>query len=190
MMFRNKIIMVFIIILLAGILTGADYPTDKGAFTVGGRLSLAFGDGDLYGDFSDALLVDVNADFQQFSWPHLAWGMSIGVSHVKYGNSSASLVAIGPLLAYYLGGKDSKYYPFVMASFRVGRISLNGLFDDDDAVTYEYGGSLGLARFISRSVAITASLDYIYEDYDYDKAKEVFSEARLGFSLGFRTFIY
>jgi hypothetical protein len=193
-MLRNTIIF-FCIIIAAGVsLSGADYPADKGALTAGGRMNLIYAGGDLYNytpqESNHAFLIDVNAEFLQFSWPHLAWGMSLGVTHVSHGDNSASLMAIGPLLAYYFGGKDSKYYPYVMASFRVGRISLNGIFDDDDAVTYEYGGSIGLARFITRGMAITGSLDYVHESYEYDSDDEPFGEDRIGFSLGLRLFIY
>lgn len=188
-MFRNIAIITVIVILTAVNLFGADSPVDKGALTAGGRLRMAYGDGDLYGDFNHPFLLDFNADFQQFSWPHLAWGLSVGVSHVSYGGS-ASLVALGPVLAYYFGGPDSKYYPYVLATFRVGRISLDGLFDDDDAVTYEYGGSIGLARFITKGMAITGSVDYVHESYEYDSDDEPFATDRIGFSLGFRLFIY
>ncbi|NIP41698.1 MAG: hypothetical protein GWN61_04130, partial [candidate division Zixibacteria bacterium] len=123
------------------------------------------------------------------SWGHVAWGIQFQLGYFQLENNDMSIVSIGPTLGYYLGGPNSTFYPYIEAGFSGGRVMLNDIFADDDAVTWEMEISMGILRFITPRVAIELAIDYSHGYTDYDKGDE-FYESRMGLSLGLSVFNY
>lgn len=147
-----------------------DYAIDKGSYLLDGALSFSSQGGDGTGDRASSFTV--SPAFAYFVSPGLALGGSLGFQRSSQGESSASLIRVGPNLSYYFGQPMSKTYPFVSAEVGYSRLSAD--FGDSSrsgsASGYQLGVSGGLSYMIARNVGLTGALFFQRETIDSDSA--------------------
>jgi len=130
MVSRFKVFLsVVLFFFFASTVFAGDYAVDKGSALVSGTFSFANASGDLYEeDGNSATTISLNPSVLYFVIPNFAVGGNFLLAHTSQGDASMSALAIGPKVAYFIGGPNSKVYPYFGAGFAYVRqsVSLGG----------------------------------------------------------------
>ena len=124
---RNFAFILLLCIFLTSTVFGGEYSVDKGSTMISGTFSFTNSSGKLYEDFegNSATSFTLGPSVLAFLVPNFALGGTFAFTHISQGDASATALAIGPKLAYFVGGPDSNAYPF----FGVGFAYLRQTFD-------------------------------------------------------------
>jgi hypothetical protein len=139
-------------LLLSGTILGAQYPVDKGSTIISGGFSFTNSSGELYEDEEghSTTTLTLAPSVLTFVVPNFAVGGHLQLTRVSQGDANATGLAIGPKLGYFVGGPNSKAYPY----FGMGFGYLRSTFEVGSG--YERGEYTisGTKFFFSAGVAI------------------------------------
>jgi len=126
------------LLLFTGIAFAADYPVDKGSTIISGMFSFTNSSGELYEDEEghSVTMLNLAPSVLTFVVANFALGGQLALTRASQGDASATGLAIGPKLAYFVGGPNSKAYPY----FGMGFAYLRNTFE------VEYNGYWGYER--------------------------------------------
>jgi len=116
---RKALVILVAFLLLTGITFGAEYPVDKGSTMISGGFGFANASGNLYEDSkgNSATTLQIDSRVLRFVIPNFGLGGAVKLSRASQGDNSNTMLAIGPELGYFVGGPDSKTYPFFGMGF-------------------------------------------------------------------------
>ena len=154
------------------------FAVDKGSIIVAGSAGFSStGNGE-----SDRFtLITASPSLSFFVVPNLAIGGSGNFRRFSSSGSSSTFIGIGPTVAYYFGGINTKSYPFVSSSF-----SYNKLLDFSSQISLQF--SSGVAFMIAKNVAITGEAFFLVIRESQDGADE--NGNSFGIQIGVSTFIF
>jgi hypothetical protein len=188
--FSGVIVLVFI-----GFITSAaqaqNSPIDKKSINVGGLFSISSMSGDLYGDVTQTQ-ISFTPSFRYFIIRGLAVGGDLVFERNSSGDSSSTVVGIGPAITFAFDVKSDKFYPVVGAGFGyANEISSWGGYwsgsSSSNGFQIRFGG--GVLYMLKRNLAITAGLDYYIQSLTPENGDSQ-SGGVLAFSVGLAGFIY
>lgn len=175
--------------------TGAaaqDYPVDEGSYLIGGSISFTSQGGDLYAGADDERVNTflINPNFHYFIVPNLAIGAEVLINRASQGDVSQTTFGIGPSVSYFFGGPESSIYPFVTAGPIYSRIAID--FGEESRSASGFGGrfSGGIASMLTRNVALTGEVFYLFESLKLEDAEESLSGNTFGIQFGVTAFIF
>ena len=168
----------------------ADYPIDKGSFTLEGSMFMQYQGGDLYqGSSEDGLLMlDFSPDVKYFVSPGAFVGLSFSLQSLSQGNASADYLRFGPTIGYF-GNADpmrkqipGTIYPFFTLFGLIGNLP-------QSVDMYSFGGRIGALYMLSDAVGFDFSLKGSFDNYQYrNDSQEGGYTLTLG--VGMMSFIY
>jgi hypothetical protein len=111
---RKALLIIVTFLLLTVTASGAEYPVDKGSTIIYGMFSFSKSSGELYEDShgNPATLITISPNFLTFIVPNFAVGLHAQMDHISQGGEKVSALSVGPTLALFAGGPDSKAYPY------------------------------------------------------------------------------
>jgi len=162
-------------------LFSADYPIDKGSVMIDGSGMFSSSGSE---DADDRLTeIMLNAGVSFFVIPNLSIGGNLTLEHASYGSETATLLGMGPKLAYYFGDRDSRTYPFVGAS-----LTYNGYSNHNDYTAFFLNFGAGVVHMLNDYVALMGRGFFQLGFYDFDGEGETINS--FGILAGIAAFIY
>ena len=186
---RKALVILVAFLLLTGITFGAEYPIDKGSTIISGGFSFTNSSGELYEDEEghSTTTLTLAPSVLTFVVPNFAVGGHFQLTRVSQGDANATGLAIGPKLGYFVGGPDSKAYPFFGMGFAYLRNTYKVEYDGYWGYEREEYTISGTKFFFSAGVAImvTPHLAIACEGtYNIDNLKPEHGESASGNSFG------
>lgn len=147
--------------------------TEKGAFLVGGGLSLNTG--------QNTSQFSLAPNFGYFFADNFAAGANFNLSFSKAGNVKQNEIGLGPFARYYFGKTSTKPFAVTEFNFLNSKTTSGNTEFKNNGWGFLFG--LGFAAFINETVAIEG-----ISGYNYNKFKD--ADGSGGFSLRFGFQIY
>lgn len=167
-------------------LAAQEYATDRGSFILGGSASFVSQGGDLYENLDGDRLntLTLNPYLLYFITPGLGIGGELALSRASQGDSDATVLGVGPTVAYYFGGPEASVRPFVEA--HAAYLSLDS--DFGDATGWGAGAGAGAAFMLTRAVALTVGAVFEVHNLSIDDFDEDGNEFRI--EAGIAAFLF
>ena len=182
---KRTIIAVAIITLLAGDALSfgwwrkadKDSPISQGWKIIGGQVSFASYQGDLYEEDGDPMTIfTLSPTFYYFAVNGLALGLDLGYTSMSQGEWSSSALNIGPAVSFFVSpGSELKNYPYLGLSYTFD--SYRSEYGSDEA---KHSGSTftikgGIMVMMGEHLALTPEVSYNLVSYkpDYPGAEEM-----------------
>ena len=153
MNFKPVIFFAILCISLNHAFSQASYPMDKGAFKLGGGISLRNSNWDDPDGGEHSFSFYPTA--QYFIIPGLAVGGGLNFFYYFSRGNTNNNFRLGPTVSYYFGDEENKFLPFISTSYLFST-RLNRNFN---TISHTSNFSLGGAYMIVRNIAIEGKLD-------------------------------
>jgi hypothetical protein len=182
-----------LLLILAVPCPAAYYAVDKGSIQLGGSLGFETSSGDLYEANGDGeSVLGFEPFFGYFIMPHVALGWRFQFTTWSQGDDDDwSVLAIGPVLAYYFGREYAKMYPFISAHVEWRQRSATAAGQElPDETSTSMGLAVGLTSMVSKNVGIRSALFYNVDNIQVDDTDYDESGAKIGLRVGIESFIW
>lgn len=151
------------------------FAVDKSSFIIGGSAGFSSTGG---GGGDRLTRITVTPSLSFFVVQNLAIGGNGSFRRISVSEFSSTVVGIGPSIAYYFGGMNSKSYPFLSSSFLYGK-----QLDGPSRIDLRF--SSGVAFMIAKNVAITGEAFFLLLINEADDDGNSF-----GIEIGISTFVF
>jgi hypothetical protein len=143
------------------------YATDRGVVQISGTARITkFRD---IGNDASTFVIDLNPRVGYFVLPGLLVAGNLEYAHFSQDNGSSSVYGVGPSLTYYLRHRTTKLNPY----FSARTLYLHQTLDPDAGPSgsqnnFSWLGSVGVALFVARNVAIIGEAFYSHDHVTLD----------------------
>lgn len=166
----------------------AQSPIGQGAFTIGGNItyySQSFDDSD-----DSQSVFTFNPQLGYFFADNLYTALSLTYLNYSSGDVSSSQYGIGPAFRYYFDADKLK--PFLGGSYTYFEQTNSG--NDDKVTSNEFKLTCGADYFVSKGLAIEASINYSFVDYNFSTGASYYDDSstlkKFEIGVGVNYFIY
>ena len=148
-------------------LSAQAYATDKGVIVLGGSAEISrFRD---IGNDAHTTLIDLNPKVGYFVLPGLLLAANLQYGHISAEDGSSSFYGVGPSLTYYLRHRATAINPYLAARTLYQHQGFHpDDFPDAESDSFSWLGSVGVAVFVARNVALTGEVFYTHTHVTVD----------------------
>jgi hypothetical protein len=164
------------------VLAQKQYPIDKGSIQFSGNASIIFEGGDIR-EGSSYSTIQITTGIGYFIVPNILAGGNLTFLDHNYPGEGATLIGLGPKVAYYFGDLYSETYPYLVGSIEYA--SLSELYSE---IFFYFG--VGLTYMATGHLGFTGEMGFQLERYYPEDSSESVSGHTVMLQFGLTAFLF